>query len=195
MLILSSFFAKTWLAPQDVSETNRDNLRQGYIRDLKVLRGAFSGPLSPIIAECLTSIDDIMSLPMVLVHRDFGCCNLLVNETTCHLQGVIDWAEATICPFGLNLHSLLAFMGKTHIERGWERFPDYDALQDTFWKVFLHEVGGLSDETVKVIKKARVLGMLLSHGFTCRLANESEPVPLKDDEYGRQNKRYLMCFL
>lgn len=165
------------------------------MRDLKALRGAFSGPLSPIIADCVTSIDDIMSLPMVLLHRDFGCCNMLVNETTCHLQGVVDWAEAAISPFGLNLHSLLTFMGKMHLERGWGRFPDYDALQNTFWKVFLQEVGGLPDETVKVIKKARVLGMLLSHGFTCRLANEDKPVPLKDDAHGKENMRYLDALL
>lgn len=37
--------------------------------------------------------------------------------------------------------------------------------------------------------------MLLSHGFTSRLANESEPVPLKDDEHGRYHLMYLDGFV
>lgn len=103
---------------------------------------------------CLASIDDIMSLPMVLSHKDFGACNLLVEETSCHLKGVIDWAEAVVCPFGLNLHSLHAFTGTMHLRNGWSRFPDYEQLQETFWRRFLADVGGLSSDEIHVIKKA-----------------------------------------
>lgn len=57
-------------------------------------------------------MDDILSLPMVLLHRDLGSCNIIVDEATCRLIGVIDWAEAEVCPFGLNLHSLQSLTGK-----------------------------------------------------------------------------------
>ncbi|KAL2838261.1 hypothetical protein BJY01DRAFT_220169 [Aspergillus pseudoustus] len=38
---------------------------------------------------------------MVLLHRDFGVCNIMVDETTCNLVGVIDWAEAEDRPLWL----------------------------------------------------------------------------------------------
>lgn len=111
------------------------------------------------------------------------------------MKGVVDWGEAIISPFGTNLHSLLAFTGSMHLRNGWTRFPDYQDLEDTFWKTFLGDVGGLPDETLQSIKRARILGLLLSHGFTSRLANEADPVPLKDDEHGRYQMMYLDGFL
>lgn len=132
---------------------------------------------------------------MILLHRDFGTCNIMVDETTCHLTGVIDWAEADIAPFGLNLHSLAAFTGALHLKNGWRRYEDYKASQDAFWNTFRGEVGDLSDETVKTIKMARIMGLLLSCGFTNRLANKPQPTPISDDETGRYNMLSLDGFL
>ncbi len=53
---------------------------------------------------CLRSLDQIMALPMVLLHTDFRPCHLLVDKDSCHLNGVVDWADALIGPFGTNLH-------------------------------------------------------------------------------------------
>lgn len=140
-------------------------------------------------------MDEILSLPMVLLHRDLGTCNIIVDETTCHLAGVIDWAEAEVCPFGLNLHSLQPITGHLHLRNGWRRFEDYDTLQDIFWQRFKQEVGDLSDDQLRLIKLARALGLLLSSGFTSRLANEEEPVPIGDNEQGRYNMLSLDGFL
>lgn len=141
-------------------------------------------------------MNDILSLPMALLHRDLGSCNIVVDEATCRLIGVIDWAEAEMCPFGRNLHSLQSLTGNLHLRNGWTRFGDYKTLQDVFWESFKREVGGLSDDQFRSIKLARALGLLLSCGFTSRLANEPEPVPIQgDDEYGRYNMMSLDGFL
>lgn len=154
----------------------RDGLEKAYRRDLTLLLDGLPDRFRPCIQNCLVSLTDIMALPMVLLDKDFGACNLLVDPESCCLKGVIDWAEAAISPFGLNLHSLQAFAGSMHLRNGWSRFPDYDALERTFWSTFNTEVGGLPSKTLVTIKKARILGHLLSHGFTSRLANEAEPV-------------------
>ena len=133
----------------------------------------------------------ILSLPMVLLHKDFGTCNIMVDDTSGYLVGVIDWAEAEIGPFGLNLHSLQPLMSKFHLKNGWIRYEDCDTLQETFWNTFCEEFGGLNKETIRVIKSARVVGLLLSSGFTSRLANIPEPVPIPDDESGAYNMRDL----
>ncbi|KAK3937837.1 hypothetical protein QBC46DRAFT_266659, partial [Diplogelasinospora grovesii] len=130
-----------------------------------------------------------------LLHGDFGSCNIMVDEGTCHLVGVIDWAEAEVCPFGLSLHSLQSLTGKLRLRDGWTRFEDYDTLQNVFWERFKQEVGGLSDDQLRTIKLARALGVLLSRGFTSRLANEPEPAPIGGDERGRYNMMSLDGFL
>lgn len=137
-------------------------------------------------------MDSILSLPIVLLHRDFGTCNIMVDETSCHLVGVIDWAEADVCPFGLNLHSLEALTGDLHLRSGWTRYEDYDALQGVFWDTFMQKVGALSEKSVQAINIARITGLLLSCGLTSQLASEPEPVPIGDDERGRYN-RHMCC--
>ncbi len=132
---------------------------------------------------------------MVLLHRDMGTCNIMVHERSRHLTGVIDWAEAEICPFGQKLHSLQPFMGSLHLRNGWTRYEDYAALEATFWSTFRGGVGGLSTKTVDTIETARIMGLLLSHGFTSRLANMPQATPIGDDETGRYNMLSLDAFL
>ncbi|KYK53954.1 hypothetical protein DCS_05903 [Drechmeria coniospora] len=192
---VAHFMALSWKAPRRVSLEYRSNLRRTYVRDLQALYSALPSRFQPIIQACIDSMDNILSLPMVLLHRDFGSCNIMVHEVTCHLVGVIDWAEAEVCPFGLNLHSLQSLTGKLHLHNGWTRFEDYNILQDVFWHRFKQEVGGMSDDKLRTVKLARALGVLLSSGFTSRLANEPEPVPISDDERGRYNMMSLDGFL
>ncbi|KAK1767837.1 hypothetical protein QBC33DRAFT_610929 [Phialemonium atrogriseum] len=177
-LMSRTFLALSWNAPQPVSPEYRGRLGQTYLRDLRLLHAALSSRFQPIVQACTDSMDDILSLPMVLLHRDFGSCNIMVDEATCHLVGFIDWAEAQVCPFGLNLHSLQSLTGKPHLRNGRTRFGDYDTLQD-----------------LRTIKLARALGLLLSRGFTSRLANKPEPEPIGDDEQGRYNMMSLDGFL
>lgn len=140
-------------------------------------------------------MDAILPLPMVLLHQDFGTCNIIVEESSCRLAGVVDWAEAEVCPFGLNLRSLQALTGKLHLRDGWIYYEDYAGLQDVFWDTFKREVGGLTQDTMQATKLARTTGLLLSSGFTGRLANEPNPVPIVDDERGRYNMLSLDGFL
>lgn len=195
LLNIYRFFARSWKAPQEVDSAYRDRLGQTYTKELQILLSALPTRFHPIIQDCITSMDAILSLPMVLLHRDFGTCNIMVDETSCHLVGVIDWAEAEICPFGLNLHSLQALTGKLHLRDGWIRYRDYPALQLVFWDTFKQEVGVLTEDTMQAINLARITGLLLSSGFTSRLANEPDPVPITDDEHGRYNMLSLDGFL
>ncbi|KAJ5291517.1 hypothetical protein N7478_000768 [Penicillium angulare] len=188
---IAKFFALSWKGPQNVDQTYRDNLYYRYKKELDSLLVSLPDRFHPLIQESLNLLPTIFSLPMVLLHKDFGVCNIIVNEMSCNLVGVVDWAEAEIAPFGLNLYSHQRLISKVHLKSGWIRFDDYVALEDIFWSTFTKEAGGLSNDTIRAIKAARIAGLLLSRGFTSRLANMPEPVPIQDDESGAYNMRDL----
>jgi hypothetical protein len=156
---------------------------QRYESDLRQLLAVLPSRFRPVIQQSIDSLPTIFSLPMVLVHKDFGVNNVMVDADDNHLVGVIDWAEAEIGPFGTNLHSLQQFMSKYRLRVGWIRHANYETLDRIFWDV-LSTSADLDPGTIQTIKAARIIGLLRSHGFTSRLANKPAPEPIRDDESG-----------
>ncbi|KAJ6440251.1 fungal specific transcription factor domain protein [Purpureocillium lavendulum] len=188
---VARFFALAWKAPQELDQASRNSIGETFARELQMQLGSLPARFHTIVRATLASLPSILTLPMALLHKDFGDCNIIVDESSCHLVGVIDWAEAEIAPFGTNLYSIQDLMSKLHLTNGWIRYEDYDDLARLFWRTFVREVGGLDAETIRAIKAARVLGLLRSRGFRGRLASKQEPVPIKDDEHGRYNMMIL----
>jgi hypothetical protein len=192
-----SFFALSWRAPQILEEAQLDHFQQQYEADLRLLLRALPLRFQRVVQRCLQALPSVMALPTVLAHKDFGDFNILVDPETCYLLGVIDWAEAKLEPFGVNLHAVENLMSKFYLRNGASRYPDYDTLYDTFWQTFEVEIGAdLSDSNSGTIRSAILLGFLLDHGFTSRLANQPEPIPISDDnEEGAYNMLKLDSFL
>jgi hypothetical protein len=177
-----SFFALSWKSPQVLEQAQLDRLQEEYERELRLLLDALPSRFQDIVRHCLQALPSIMALPVVLAHKDFGDFNILVDPDTCHLLGVIDWAEARLEPFGVNLYAVEKLMTKFHLRNGASQYPDYDTLYNSFWQTLKAEIGpDLSDATVDVINSAMLLGFLLENGFTGRLADMPEPVPISDD--------------
>lgn len=195
MLIDYSFFALFWKASQEVDSDYHKNLCQTYFKNLQLLLHCLTPHFHQIIQKCLSSMKAILSLSMILLHRNFDTCNIMIDGTSCCLTGIIDWAEAEICPFDQNLHFLQAFMGALHLKNEWRWYEGYKALQNTFWSTFQDKVKDLSVETMKTIKTARIMGLLRSCGFTKRLANMPSATPICDDETERYNMLSLDSFL
>lgn len=70
------------------------------------------------------------------------------------------------------------------------RYPRYEVLYERFWDVLQAEIGradfigsggGDAMNVIETIQSAMLLGLLLSNGFTSRLANEAAPVPISED--------------
>lgn len=165
-------------------------MRERYEKDLRRLLIALPHRFHSLTQDALEAMPSIMSLPKILLHKDFSICNIIVDDKTGHLTGVIDWAEAEIEPLGLNLHLMQQITGHFHMRTGWRRYTDYNMLKTAFWQILQEQVGGLSRENIRAIKAAMVLGLLLSRGCTSRLANMPEPVPIAD-ETGAYNMLHL----
>lgn len=195
MLTSLSFFAASWKAQREAPPGSLNQLRQTYSRDLWSLHQSLPLRFHPVVEYCLNSLDAVLSLPTCLIHRDFSTANLILDETSCHLIGVLDWGEAEVGPFGQNIHFVQNLMCVLRHERGWIPLEDYETLQKTFWDTFQEEAGGLPAETITTIKIAGMIGLLLYRGFTRRLANMPQPVPISEDEAGRYSLLYLDAFL
>lgn len=185
------YFAATWKAPQSVDEAHRNTLAGEYEKDLNALLVSLPSRFHPFIRHCLDSLPAILSLPMALLHDKFTEWSLLVDPASCHLVGLVGWFNAKIAPFGLDLYYFQIVTNHVHLRDGLVRFEDYVELEELFWTTFGREAGGLSPQTIGVIKSARILGLLRSYGFTPRLATMSKPVPVQDDENGAYNIRIL----
>lgn len=89
-----------------------------------MLLAALPERFGTLIRAMQASLPRILSLHMILLYKDFDDCNIIVEDPSCHLAGVIDWAEAEIGPFGTNLHSLEDLMSKLHLRNGWTRYEE-----------------------------------------------------------------------
>jgi hypothetical protein len=140
-----------------------------------------------MIQECIDSLENILSLPMVLLHQNLGMMNILVDGLSGELTGFTGWTDTAIGPFGMNLHAIDFVTGHFHLKNGWERFRDRDLTQEIFWNTLKDEVGGIPAETIETIKTARMMGLLISHGFV----DAAKTIPIGDDAIGRYHKLWL----
>ncbi|EDN11235.1 predicted protein [Histoplasma mississippiense (nom. inval.)] len=87
---IAKFFALSWKGPRHVDQTYRDHLYHRYKEELDSLLVSLPDRFRPLIQESLNSLPTIFALLMVLLHKDFGVCNIIVNEMSCNLAGVVD---------------------------------------------------------------------------------------------------------
>src|ERR1700722_6013766 len=93
--------------------------------------------------------------------------NILVDPDSGHLTGVVDWADATIEPFGIALWGLESVLGCSGPD-GWSYFgSDPSHSRTLFWNTFFTEIGyTISYKTRKAIDEVSTLGILLRYGFS-----------------------------
>ncbi|KAG6365646.1 hypothetical protein INS49_007257 [Diaporthe citri] len=89
--------------------------------------------LSSLI-DSLTSLFD-QNHPQVLTHGDFSITNILVDDETFEITGIVDWSLAAIAPFGMDLDILFLTTGFMTLE-GWNDYACKLRLKDIFWEEF-----------------------------------------------------------
>jgi hypothetical protein len=143
-------------------------VRQDCETKLKELAKTPSATLQVHVSQSRAALDDIFELPWVLAHDDLSSMNLLLDATTGHLQGVIDWADAAIWPFGTSLWGVESILGYEEPD-GWTWLDDgAQPLRALFSATLQKELGSLSADKLGLIEKARNLGLLLRYGFVWR---------------------------
>lgn len=175
----------SWKSPQILDAAATGKLRHHYLESLRLLLVHLPTRFHPAIQQRIQDMPLIFSLPMVLTHSDLSAFNIIVDEIAGELTGIIDWAEASVAPFGHALTMLRNTSGSYWLKKGWKLYPDHDELHRIFWTTLEAEIGAFAPETKQAIMSCRILSCLMEHGFTRRLANEPPPVPIGGDDYGQ----------
>jgi len=120
----------------------------------------------PTARTLLDRLPQIEALPWVLTHGDIVPSNLMVDASSGHLTGLVDWAEAEYLPFGVCLHGLEEILGEM-TTAGFEYYADADELRGVFWAELGRFVPELRGEgaPLEAVNLARDLGVLLWHGI------------------------------
>ncbi|KAB5517423.1 hypothetical protein GE09DRAFT_1157631 [Coniochaeta sp. 2T2.1] len=171
----------------------RGKLGSSLRQRLEKMRDELPVRFKPVVLDVLKSLPEIEALPWVLTHGDFVSDNIMVepplpssssesyrNRSTGHwpgsLRGLIDWAESEYLPFGICLYGAEELLGQT--VRTWDptakeeksRFAYYPSAGD-LRRLFWHEMEvavpplARDKELRGTVEQARLLGILLWHGF------------------------------
>lgn len=118
----------------------------------------------PVVAHVRENMDGLFSgnYPIVLTHGDLSEMNMLVDPDGGALTGVVDWAEASLLPFGFSLYALVSVLGNMYLT-GWTYHENADQARRRFWDTFCSIIQPSNAERQQM-EVARLAGILFRYG-------------------------------
>jgi hypothetical protein len=146
--------------------------------------------------DTLATVRTMSAYPVVLNHGDLIPSNILVDEETWEVTGLVDWAEAENLPFGTCLYGLELMLGyinsvprpptqSSTVYSNSDNVPEFlyyqnaAHLREVFWSRLLEMVPEMVMKQ-EVVHVMRDLGVLLWYGYAWddgaidRVVNEME---------------------
>ena len=161
---LAVFLSQAW------HQSGRGNLPLGrvgksLVSRLKSLSTDLPVRFQPRASHILRHIRQIEALPWVLTHGDIAAANIMVDQSTGRLNGLVDWAEAERLPFGVCFYGLEEILGESRTS-GFHFHPNAVELRVLFWSELRKLIPELQQtKTFEAVKLSRDLGILLWHGI------------------------------
>ncbi|CAJ2500753.1 Uu.00g036060.m01.CDS01 [Anthostomella pinea] len=178
------YFAKNWLNPQTVDPESLQKSWADLGNKLAILeKDERFDYLRNIVAELRGSRGVLLLYssrhPQVLNHRDLSGTNILLDQDTHAISGIIDWSLADIQPFGMELRVLRQFSGNMN-GNGWSDYACREATDGAFWAEFW-KVTGIEDPQVRETTKRNAetackLGVILQFAFKSTLDGKQTDV-------------------
>ncbi|KAK3323210.1 hypothetical protein B0T19DRAFT_442706 [Cercophora scortea] len=162
------FFAQSWMGAQHVQTSHHDATASlsEFKHKIQLLSQSLPQRYAHGLAKVSQHLPSLFSgaLPFVLTHGDLCEMNILIHPDTGNITGIVDWAEATILPFGFALWSLENLFGFMD-SKGWHYFDNRRELEGLFWRTFMLEARAVSDEQLRLIRLARMAGLFCRYGL------------------------------
>jgi hypothetical protein len=171
--------------------------QEGVYRRLTKLKNSSLSILSrTTISELERSLPILFkqTYPQVLTHNDLSQTNILVNEKTFEITGIVDWSLARVLPFGMELDSLLLATGYMDLS-GWHNYTCRLQLLNAFWDEFWTQCRVYDDvrrqEVRTIAMQATKIGAVLHHAFQ-RNADGSPSEELTTSEWALKTMNSLL---
>ena len=99
------FFAYSWKHPIQLEKQRIEDEQSAGTRKLLLLSTSMPSRFTKILSRLSASVSDLCSetYPFLLTHADLCEMTIMVDAETGRLNGIIDWIDAKIQPFGLAL--------------------------------------------------------------------------------------------
>ena len=136
LLTYSRCFADCWLQPLLVDRKTQVEQQEGIRQRLVRLAEESPSVLSnTVLSKLIDALPSLFSqdYPQILTHGGLSIANILVDENTFAITGIVDWSQAAAMPFGLDFDILLLATGFMARD-GWHDYACKQFLQDTFWE-------------------------------------------------------------
>lgn len=166
---MASFFARSYYrgaeGPAKVDGKIGSSIRQRLVKLEKALP---SNWMRSRARACRKAFDSrgLDRLPVVLNHGDLLPSNILVDQESWRLTGLVDWAEAEYLPFGMTLYGIEHLLGFMDDQRSFIYYDRVNETQNVFWERLRNEVPDLVNRDVwHVVMLSREIGILLWHGI------------------------------
>ncbi|KAI4639867.1 uncharacterized protein J4E78_010769 [Alternaria triticimaculans] len=142
--------------------------------------------LREIAQEAMRAIQRMEEYPVVLNHGDLIPSNILVDQNTWEITGLVDWAEAEYLPFGTCLYGLEYLLGNMAISLPgsaltWTYLNGATQLRELFWSRLIDAIPELEARMgdVRVMRDVGVLlwqGIAWDDGAIDRVVNDVDDV-------------------
>lgn len=100
---------------------------------------------------------------MVINHWDLLENNIHVDVQTGHITGIVDWRDAKVGPFAIQIWGLENILG-IRKSTGMSYHPQHVRLRQAFWQKLYEGIGSVSKDTQDAIRTARMIGIFLANG-------------------------------
>ena len=179
---------------QTLPLTELQSLQDSCAKKLDTLRDNLPVRFQPSVIYVRNNLDSLFTdWPMTLSHEDLTEQNVLIDPSTGHLTGVVDWVNARIAPFGVGFYGAESFMG-TMNDYGWKYFCNVEKMRATFKGLIETALTESTPEIPLRVARSKLflaeqLGVLLHYGFGFENGT-SWPVT-----EGDENFKYLNAFV
>ena len=190
------FFTQAWNGAQHPSSHESQATQQKITTQLHALRASVPDRLLSYLDAAIRDVHFLFhdGYPQVLCHGDLNQTNMMVDPETGTPTGVIDWASATVGPFGLCANGLYDLLG-TMNSKGWHFHRHAATLEKSFWAAFSQHAHGLRPAHVPKIHTALIIALLTGHGFVWDDDLQERRPIIAQDECRSSGMRYLDALL
>ncbi|KAI0543856.1 hypothetical protein F4679DRAFT_567122 [Xylaria curta] len=136
---LARYFARCWSSSRPVDGQAQAEKQEEIRKRLARIADELPSSILPnwLLSKLIENLPLLFSqdYPQVLTHGDFSVTNILIDETTFEITGIVDWSLAMMMPFGMDLDILFLTTGFA-TKDGWHDYACKLLLHHVFWDEF-----------------------------------------------------------